>query len=96
MTNGLIYSTETDSQTQTIDLWLVAKEEKRHEGDGLRVCDYQMQTSVYRINKQQGPTVQHREIYSISCDKPEWKKYEKECIYIYKFLCCTEETNITL
>ena len=22
-------------------------------------------------NKQQGPTVQHRELYSISCDKPQ-------------------------
>ena len=25
--------------------------------------------SVYKIDKQQGPTVQHRELYSISCNK---------------------------
>ena len=24
----------------------------------------------YRMDKQQGPTVEHRELYSISCDKP--------------------------
>ena len=29
-------------------------------------------------NKQQGPTVEHRELYSISCDKPSWKR-----IYIH-------------
>ena len=29
----------------------------------------QMQTIIYRMDKQ-GPTVQHRELYSISCDKP--------------------------
>ena len=38
--------------------------------DGLRVCDQQMQTSIYRMDKQQGPTVQHKELYSISCYKP--------------------------
>ena len=38
--------------------------------DGLEVWDYQMQTIIYRMNKKQGPTVQHRELYSISCDKP--------------------------
>ena len=25
---------------------------------------------IYRMDKQQGPTVEHRELYSISCDKP--------------------------
>ena len=29
----------------------------------------QIQTIIYRMDKQ-GPTVQHRELYSISCDKP--------------------------
>ena len=33
--------------------------------------------------QQQNPAVQHREPYLISCDKPRWKKYEKECIYMY-------------
>ena len=25
---------------------------------------------LYRMDKQQGPTVEHRELYTISCDKP--------------------------
>ena len=36
---------------------------------GLRVWDQHMQAGIYRMDKQ-GPTVQHRELYSISCDKP--------------------------
>ena len=32
-----------------------------------------MQTIVYRIDKQQGPTGEHRELYSILCDKSKWK-----------------------
>ena len=33
----------------------------------------------------QGSTVQHKELYSIACDRPLWKEYEKEymCIYIH-------------
>ena len=38
---------------------------------GVGVWDQQMQTGIYRMDKQQqGPTVQHRELYSVSCDKP--------------------------
>ena len=40
------------------------------EREGLGVWDQQMQTIIYRTDKQQSPTVQHRELYSISCDKP--------------------------
>ena len=40
------------------------------ERDGLGVWDQHMQTGIHRMDKQQGPTVQHREVYSISCDKP--------------------------
>ena len=38
--------------------------------DGLGILGQQMQTIIYRMDKQQGPTVQHRELYSISRDKP--------------------------
>ena len=37
--------------------------------DRLGVWDQQMQTVIYRVYKQ-GPTVQHGEVYSISCDEP--------------------------
>ena len=29
-----------------------------------------MQTIIYQVDKQQGPTVLHKELYSISCAKP--------------------------
>ena len=38
--------------------------------DRLGLWDWQMQTTVYKMDKQQGPTVQHRELQSISCNKP--------------------------
>ena len=37
--------------------------------DKLGVWDQQTHTTIYKIDKQQGPTVQHRELYSISCNK---------------------------
>ena len=44
-----------------------------------------MQTGIQRMDKQQDPTVEHKELYSIACDRPLWKEYEKEymCIYIH-------------
>ena len=38
--------------------------------DGLGVWDQQMQTITYRMDKQPGPTVQHKKVYLISWDKP--------------------------
>ena len=67
-TNELIYETETDPQTQTTGLWL-PKGKEGEGGNKLGVWDQQIQTTIYKINKQQGPTVQHRELYSISCNK---------------------------
>ena len=65
-TNEPIYETERKSGTQRIDWWL-----PRGGGrDGLGVWDQQMQTIIYRMDKQKGPTVQHKELYSISWDKP--------------------------
>ena len=42
--------------------------------DKLGVWDQQIQTTTYKIDKQQGPTVQHRGLYSISSNKPKWKR----------------------
>ena len=69
-TNELIYKTETDSQTQKTNLWL--QKEKGGRGQinqefGLTDTNYY---TVYKIDKQEGPTVQHRELYSISYNKP--------------------------
>ena len=45
------------------------------------------------MDKQQGPIVQHRELYSMPYNKPKWKR-----IYIDKTesFCCIPETNTIL
>ena len=48
------------------------------------------------MDKQQGPTLEHRELYSVSCDKPNGNEYEKEYICITESLCCMAEINTTL
>ena len=67
-TKELIQETETDSQIQRTDLQL--SKGVRQGTDAWRVWDQQMQTIIYRMDKQQGPTVQHRELYSMSYNKP--------------------------
>ena len=47
-TNELTYKTETDSQTQKINLWLPKGEGGR---DKLGVWDQQIQTSIYKTDK---------------------------------------------
>ena len=54
-TNELIYERETDSQTE--NRLVVAKREGQQGRDGLGVRDQQMQTIIYRGDKQQGPIV---------------------------------------
>ena len=49
-----------------------------------------LQTIMFRMDKQQGPNVYHRELYSISYDKPEWKKIY---IFLAESLCCMAEIN---
>ena len=53
---------------------------------------------LYRMDKKQSPTVQHGELYSISCCKPQWKRIGKKCKYICgtESLHCTAEINTTL
>ena len=36
-----------------------------------------------KLDKQQGPTVEHRELYPISYDNRNGKQYGKECVYVY-------------
>ena len=45
------------------------------------VWNYQVQTSIYRKDKHQGLMVQHRELYLISYDKPEWKRIWKFVVW---------------
>ena len=75
--NELIYKTETDSQTHRTDLRLPRRWRGVGETDwesGISRCKL---LYVYRMGKQQGPSVQHSELHSMSCDKSSWKKNEK-------------------
>ena len=49
------------------------------------------------MDKQQGPTVEHKELYSLPYDKPQRKKYLEECIYTYNWITSlyfpTQESN---
>ena len=67
-TNEPIYETETESWTQRTE-WCLPRRRGLGEGwsGSLGLADVSF---IYRMDKQQGPTVQHRELYSISYDKP--------------------------
>ena len=63
-----MYKSETDSQTQKTNLWLP----KGEGGDKSGVQDYQIQTTMYKIDKQ-GPTVMAPPNL-LSCSKLEQKR----------------------
>ena len=47
-----------------------------------------MQTITFRMDKQWGPTVHHRELYAVCWDRSWWKMvWEKECVRIH--ICIT-------
>ena len=66
-TNEYICETKTSSQIQRTDLWLPWGRRVAEGKSGINRCKL-----LYRNGKQQGPTVQHRELNLISCDKPQW------------------------
>ena len=65
----------------------------------LGVWDCHVYTAMFKIDNQQGPTLQHREFCSIFCKnlngKRIWKRIDT-CICITESLCCTPEINTTL
>ena len=71
--------------------------------DGLGVWDWHVHAAIYKMDKQQGPTVEHRELCSVLCNnlngKRIWKRIDIHvytCICITESLCCTPETGTTL
>ena len=49
---------------------MVTKWGKGAERDKSGVRDQQIQTIIYKIDKEQGPAMLNRELYSIPCNKP--------------------------
>ena len=50
--------------------------------EGLQAWGQQMQTSVYKMDKQQGPAVQHRQLQSISLRNHNVKEYFLKNVYM--------------
>ena len=48
-----------------------------------------MKTLPLRMDGQ-GPTVQHRDPYPISWDKPKWKRILKKNMHVYVSVCIAE------
>ena len=63
-TNEFIYKAEivTDIESK----FMVTKEEGGRNKLGVR--DQHVHSTKYKIDNQQGPTVQHRELYPVSCN----------------------------
>ena len=58
-----------------------------------------METIIQRMDKQQNPTAEHKELYSVTCDKIKQKNMQEDVyiylhmrIYIstYAYICLTE------
>ena len=64
-TNELIYETETDAQTQSRTVLAKGRGDAEGQTGSLGL---ERQAIIYKMGKQ-GPTVQHRELYSIPYDK---------------------------
>ena len=66
-TNELIYKRESGTDIETK---FIATKWERGGRNKLEVWDQQIQTTICKMGKQQGNTVQHRKLYSISCNRP--------------------------
>ena len=56
-------------------------------------------TAIFKIDNQQGSTVQHRELCPAFCNNLNGKRILKSldiCICLTEPICCTPETNMTL
>ena len=51
-----------------------------------------MWTSIKRMDKQ-GPTVEHRGLYPIPCDRPEWKGIGKKSVCVCVCVCMYVSLN---
>lgn len=51
------------------------------------------QTYTHNIDKQQGPTIQHRELYTMFCNNLQWKKLKRIYIFFFRSLCHTPKAN---
>ena len=67
--------------------------------DSQGVWDGHVHTAIFKMNNQQGPTLQHRELCSMLCSNLDgrgvWRRMDM-CICMAEFLCYSPETITTL
>ena len=61
--NELTYKTETYLETSERSLWLLGR--RMGERDNYGVWDGHVHTAIFKMDNQQGPTVQHMELCSM-------------------------------
>ena len=88
-TNELIYKIETYSQAQETNLWLLKG--KRWGTDKLGVWDQQIQTTVYKIHKEQIPAYSTGKCTQYLIMNRNEIEHEKE--YIYEFIYINESLS---
>ena len=59
----LVYKIETDTKTQKTQGY-----QKGKGGNKLGFWDQHIYTNIHKTDKQQGPTVEHRQLYWIFCN----------------------------
>ena len=72
-TNELIYKTETDSQTSGMKFWVPGLGVGEDQTGSLGLT-CKIHTAIFKIDNQQGPTVQHRECFSVFCNNLSGKR----------------------
>ena len=67
--------------------------------DSWGVWDGYVHTAIFKMDNQQGPTVQHMELYSVLCASLDgreiWGRMDT-CICMAESLCCLPETTTLL
>ena len=87
------FNTERDSQTYKMNLRLPGGKDSQVLWEG------HVHTTVFRMDDQQGPTVQHMELRSMFCASLDgrgvWGRMDT-CICMAESLCCLLETITAL
>ena len=94
--NLIKYKSVSETEAQRMNLWLPGGEEL---GKKQGVWDGRAHTAMFKIDNQQGPTIQHRELHSMLCGILDGRGVQGRmdtCIGMAESLCSSPETITTL
>ena len=78
---------------------MVANGGRREGRHSQGVWDGHVRTAVFKLENQQGPAVEHKELCSMSCGSLDgrgvWGRMDT-CLCMAESLCCSSETITTL